>query len=179
MAVTAMLAVAGWTMLVMPQGILVPATVLLGWALLVLSIVDGAVFRFPDLLTLPLAVIGIAVTAWTDSSSLPDHVAGALLGFAVLAAIAWLYRQLRGRHGLGLGDAKLAAAAGAWLGVFNLPIVILLAAIGGLAILGVAALRRGRSALGEPVPFGVPLSLAIWLIWLYGPIAKTTLFPAS
>jgi leader peptidase (prepilin peptidase)/N-methyltransferase len=175
--VIATLGIAGWTMLVMPHGVLVPATLVLGWALLVLAIIDALVFRLPDVLTLPLAVLGLAVTAWTDRSDLLDHAAGAALGFAVLAGIAWLYHWVRGKHGLGLGDAKLAAAAGAWLGALNLPIVVLFAAIGGLVLAGVAAIRRGQSALAEPVPFGVPLSLAIWLVWLYGPIAETSLFP--
>jgi prepilin signal peptidase PulO-like enzyme (type II secretory pathway) len=32
----------------------------------------------------------------------------------------------------------------------------------------IAALRRGREALGERIPFGVALAFAIWVLWLYG-----------
>jgi leader peptidase (prepilin peptidase)/N-methyltransferase len=44
---------------------------------------------------------------------LVDHALGALAGFVSFAAIAGVYRRARGREGLGLGDAKLLAAAGA------------------------------------------------------------------
>ena len=59
--------------------------------------------------------------------------------------------------------------AGAWLGWQALPYVILLACAVGMTWVGVAALRRGKEALAERIPFGVALCLAIWIIWLYGP----------
>jgi leader peptidase (prepilin peptidase)/N-methyltransferase len=77
-----------------------------------------------------------------------------------------VYRAIRGRDGLGGGDAKLLAAAGAWVGVRALPQVVLFAAIAGLvaaAGLRIAGVRLGaQSAL----PFGPFLALATWLVWL-------------
>jgi leader peptidase (prepilin peptidase)/N-methyltransferase len=97
------------------------------------------------------------------------HAIAAAAAYLCLSLIAWSYRLLRGREGMGLGDAKLAAAAGAWLGLEPLPSVLLLASIAGIAWILASTLFRGREALSQRIPFGVPLSLAIWIVWLYGP----------
>jgi leader peptidase (prepilin peptidase)/N-methyltransferase len=101
------------------------------------------------------------------------HAFAATAAYLAMALIAWLYLRVRGREGMGFGDAKLAAAAGAWLGLEPLPSVLLLASIAGIIWILVAALIRGRAALSQRIPFGLPLSLAIWIVWLYGPIGTT------
>ncbi len=100
------------------------------------------------------------------SEPLADHAIGAIAGYAVLAGVGWLYRRLRGREGLGLGDAKLLAVAGAWLGWAALPTVVVLACAGGLALAAVRLLSRGRTGLAEPIAFGLPLCGAIWIVLL-------------
>jgi leader peptidase (prepilin peptidase)/N-methyltransferase len=94
---------------------------------------------------------------------LRDHLIGAAAGYLVLAGIAFAYARLRGREGLGLGDAKLLAVAGAWLGWRAVPIVVVIASAGGLAWAGVRLLRQGRAGLSEPIAFGAPLCAAIWV----------------
>jgi leader peptidase (prepilin peptidase)/N-methyltransferase len=142
----------------------------LGWWLLTLSWIDLRAWILPDMLTLPLVVLGLAATWWFLPGELIDHSVGAALGYLGSWAIALLYRHLRGREGLGLGDAKLLAAAGAWVGVSGLPSVVAggagmgLVAAGGLMLAGVRLDRH--SAL----PFGPFLSLVAWLVWLFGPI---------
>lgn len=143
----------------------------LGWALLSLAMADVAALRLPDGLTLPLIVAGllsVVLPAGTQpfTASLDARVIGAGVGYLALAGLARAYRSARGREGLGLGDAKLAAVAGAWLGWRMLPSVILAACV--LALIWVAArfLRRGPASLAAPLPFGAPLSLAIWLVWV-------------
>lgn len=170
LAVVLTTSIAAWSACVVPSSYLLPCTVVLGWALLTLSMIDAWVLRLPDALVFPLLALGLAIFAGAGREWF-DHAIGAVGGFLVFAAIAWSFSRLRGRPGLGLGDAKLAAVAGAWLGWMSLPSVILLSAIGGLLTYLVAALRRGPPAWREPIPFGIPLSLTIWLTWLYGPIA--------
>jgi leader peptidase (prepilin peptidase)/N-methyltransferase len=80
------------------------------------------------------------------------------------------YRRLRHREGLGQGDAKLFAAAGAWLGTAALPQVILLATAAALAMATGLALAGTRLRADTALPFGPFLALAIWLIWLFGPL---------
>jgi len=156
-----------WAALAMPLSYLLAATLLLGWTLCVLSAVDFLAFRLPDILTLPLVAIGLLLALWLPERDIIGHAIGAASGFLVLYLIATLYRQFRAREGLGLGDAKLAAAAGAWLGWQALPTVLLVASIGGLVWVSLATYFRGRSALNEQMPFGVPLCVAFWLEWLW------------
>lgn len=164
-ALWAATAVSGWLLWV---------TCALGWGLLALSLIDLRCYRLPDFLTLPLLLGGLAVTAWAWPSALPDHLLGVVLGYGALAGIGWLYRRLRGRDGLGLGDAKLLAAAGAWLSWHALPGIVLAAALLALAASVVASLlRRMPLAAATRVPFGPFLAAAIWLAWLYGPLELT------
>jgi leader peptidase (prepilin peptidase)/N-methyltransferase len=159
----------------------------LGCALLALTLIDVRTFRLPDLLTLPTLVAGLGITAAFSPESIVGHLFGAAAGYGVFAAIGWLYAALRGRDGLGLGDAKLLAAGGAWLSWQALPYVVLIAATLALLVSTVAHVARAvmpapdrpRSASSPlsgaaRIPFGPYLAAAIWLLWLYGtPNSKT------
>jgi leader peptidase (prepilin peptidase)/N-methyltransferase len=153
------------------SGWLVWASCALGWALLVLAWIDWRYFLLPDPLTLPLIPAGLAVAWAVDPARLPDHLIGACAGFAAFVAIGWLYARLRGRIGLGLGDAKLLAAAGAWISWEGLPGVVLIAALAALAVTLLGALSGRTPSATTRVPFGSYLALGIWLTWLLGPLA--------
>jgi leader peptidase (prepilin peptidase)/N-methyltransferase len=140
-----------------------PVLLLAGWTLGLLAAVDALALRLPDLVTLPLGACGLILGPWLLKTPLTDHLIGAAAGWAGLAAIGWVYARLRGRDGLGLGDAKLLGAAGAWLGWMALPSVVVLACAGGLALAALKLLRRGRAGLADPIAFGLPLSGAIWV----------------
>jgi leader peptidase (prepilin peptidase)/N-methyltransferase len=159
-----------WAALVVPHGLLLAATGALAWALLVLSAVDAAIFRLPDIVTLPLLASGLAVSWLLPDKDLTGHAIGALCGAGTFFLIAEIYRRTRGHEGLGLGDVKLAGAAGAWLGWQALPSMVLLACCAALVWVGVGVLRRGKSVLEERIPFGVALCFGIWIVWLYGPL---------
>jgi leader peptidase (prepilin peptidase) / N-methyltransferase len=144
----------------------------LGSALLVLALIDLRCFRLRDSLTLPLLVAGLIVTALVWPADLPDHLLGSVLGYTALAAIGWVYRSMRGREGLGLGDAKLLASGGAWLSWQALPSIVTIAAMLALTVVLVAwTLREMPPFATTRMPFGPYLAGAIWLIWLYGPLA--------
>jgi leader peptidase (prepilin peptidase)/N-methyltransferase len=146
-------------------------TAALGWWLLTLAIIDAEHFWLPDVLTLPLAVSGVALAASTGAAALRDALIGAAVGYGALKAIAWAYRKARGREGLGGGDAKLLGACGAWVGWMGLPTVLVLACLAGLSLV-LAARLRGRAIDGATaLPFGTFLALGTWLTWLYGPLA--------
>jgi leader peptidase (prepilin peptidase) / N-methyltransferase len=144
---------------------------LLGWWLLTLGWIDLRCWLLPDGLTLPLVIAGLAVAAAFDPEQLTARVLGAAFGYLSLLAIAALYRGLRGREGLGRGDAKLLAASGAWVGVVSLPQVVLLAALTALA--AAAGLRLAGVRIGalSALPFGPFLALATWIVWLSGSVA--------
>jgi leader peptidase (prepilin peptidase)/N-methyltransferase len=146
------------------------ATLGLGATLISLAAIDLATFRLPNTLTLALTAAGLALAPFITSAPLWWRPLSALAGFLMLAAVAEGYRRLRGRQGMGLGDAKLLAAAGAWLGLEALPSVLLWAT--GLAIAGVLAASLAGAKLGAAsrIPFGPALALGFWLVWLYGPL---------
>ncbi len=146
-------------------------TVIFGWVLLALAVMDLRSMFLADALTLPLIPAGLAVCLWLEPDAIWPHMAGAVAGAAVLAALAWGYFRLRGREGLGLGDVKLMAAAGAWVGVDGLGTVILWAVMVNAIMLALEALR-GRALSGTTqVPLGTGLATGLWLTWLYGPVS--------
>ena len=138
----------------------------LGWTLLTLAWIDRDWMLLPDILTLPLLLTGLAV-AWFDGpEALTQATLGAAAGWLGFTLIAVGYRRLRGRDGLGLGDAKLLAAGGAWVGIGLLPTVILLAAVVALTVAVPARLLHGTTSADTPLPFGPWLALGIWIVWL-------------
>ena len=139
----------------------------LGWTLLALAWIDWRHFRLLDVLTLPLLLAGLAVTWLEAPEDLTDHAIGAAAGYLGFAGLAWIYRTIRRRDGLGLGDAKLLAAGGAWLGWMALPHVILVAACGGIVVALAMAVRRGGLDGSARIPFGPWLCLSIWILRLY------------
>lgn len=141
---------------------------LLGWLLLALAILDWRHYWLPDALTLPLAFFGLTIGLWAGEATLPDRIIGGAAGYGALLAVAIGYKRLRGREGLGLGDAKLLGALGAWFGWQALPLILLIASLLGLAVM--LALGRARSATAR-VPLGAFLALAA----LPGGLAATRL----
>jgi leader peptidase (prepilin peptidase)/N-methyltransferase len=138
----------------------------LGWTLLALAWIDWDFFLLPDVLTLPLLVAGLG-EAWLDAPwALTDRAFGAIAGYAGLRLLGAIYHRLRGREGLGQGDAKLLAVGGAWLGWPALGHVLLLAAVFGLGLAVARRLRGLALTAGTALPFGPPLAAAIFFLWL-------------
>lgn len=147
-----------------PQGL---AAALLGWLLLLLAVLDVEHLWLPDRLTRLLALTGLAGGLLGMAPPLADRLIGGIAGFGVLAAIRWAYRRLRGREGLGGGDAKLLGAIGLWTGWQALPLILLGAS--GAGLLGAAALALAGRRIGARtrVPLGALLALAAWPVWLW------------
>lgn len=164
----AALGVAVWSLAILPAW-LAWATAALGWCLVALSVVDARHLLLPDELTLPLVPAGLAVAWAVEPAKLPDHALGALAGFLIVWILGLAYRKIRHREGIGLGDAKLLAAAGAWVSWQGLPGVLLLAAAGALIYSLAQAVVSRRWAPDRELPFGPYLAAALWLVWLYGP----------
>lgn len=141
---------------------------LLGWPLLTLSAIDLRSYRLPDFLTLPLIVMGLVFNSMTSPELSIHFVIGALAGYILFALVAFLYRRIRGREGLGLGDAKLLAASGAWVGWQGLPSVIMLAALMGIIVALIWTWKRKTVISTLKIPFGPFLSFSLWIVWLYG-----------
>lgn len=141
------------------------AAALLAGALAWAVMIDIDRYRLPDLLTLPMIVGGLAYVALMRGDRLLDHVIGAAAGYLSLVIVAEVYRRLRGIDGLGRGDAKLLAAAGAWLGWAALPSVIFLAASAGL-VFAIGRILAHRQSATEAIAFGPFIAAGFWALIL-------------
>ncbi len=142
-------------------------TAALGWTLLALAWIDAEHMILPDLLTLPLLLLGLAWAMLEAPDTLTDRTLGAALGYTTFRVVALVYRRLRGIEGLGEGDAKLLAACSAWLGATMLAPLLLLSALAGLA-LGLSLRLAGRLPSRQTrLPFGPCLALSAWLLRLW------------
>lgn len=144
-------------------------TVGLTAVLLAIAAIDLRTRRIPDTLSLPLLAAGLAV-AWVwpglTDTRFPDHLIGAAAGFALFAAIGEVIFRRTGQEALGLGDAKLFGAAGAWLGWQALPPVLLIASLTGLGL----AMLTGRAQRGAALAFGPWIALGFLAVWVWGAV---------
>lgn len=130
--------------------------------LIAVSVADLRTKRIPDALNAAIVLSGLGFAVLASPQGAGAHAAGAVAGFVPLALFGEAFHRLRGYEGLGLGDAKLFAGAGAWLGWRDLPLVLLIASLCGLA----AALVWRRRLTGGQIAFGPFLALGIAAVWL-------------
>jgi leader peptidase (prepilin peptidase)/N-methyltransferase len=160
--------VAVWAVLAESHPALLWTDCWLGWVLLTLAWIDWTDLLLPDVLTLPLLLAGLAVTIMRQPDALADHCLAAMLAYLAFQGVALGYRRLRGHDGLGGGDAKLIATAGAWCGLEALPFIVLGSALVGLVVaLGLAVSGRVMTRRTQ-LPFGPCIALTFWLVWLHG-----------
>lgn len=164
-----MLAVMLWAAFLAPAAAVLPTT-LLAALLVLIAVIDARHRMIPNSLNLILAIAGLAVTAWLTPYGLPFRLAAMVLGVAIILLLYFLYLWLRGREGIGMGDAKFMGAAGAWIGIKGLPSVLLLGACSGLLAVAIYALIGGKLRGDLRMAFGPFLALGLWVTWLYGPI---------
>lgn len=145
-------------------------TAMLGWMLLLIAVVDAEHFWLPDQLTLPLGAAGLGAAILPNGTGLLNAAIGAAVGFAGLWLLAFAYKRLRGRDGLGGGDPFLLAAGGAWVGWIGLPSVLLWASAAGLSLVLASRVRGKGLGGGDRLAFGVFLAVGIWMTWQFGPI---------
>ncbi|GAO79811.1 MULTISPECIES: A24 family peptidase [unclassified Sphingopyxis] len=142
---------------------------LFGWLLLPLALLDARHFWLPDRLNLLLGIVGLLLAGPLLETSLIDRWVGAIVCGLTLAAIAEFYRRVRLKDAMGGGDPKLVAAIGAWLGWQALPLMLLLASVGGI-VWALLSQRKGDQPLSErQVPFGLYACAAAWAavpLWL-------------
>ncbi len=155
--------------LVSPVAGLASAWLLFAMALVML--IDSRHLIIPDVLSLPaiplgLVAAGVVLPGGSREMAL-DHVLAAALAGAVLLGLRWLFHKIRGIAGLGLGDVKLGAAAGAWLGTAYLHWALLLASLSAViaVLLRSAVSERGTVTSATKVPFGAFIAPAILILW--------------
>jgi leader peptidase (prepilin peptidase)/N-methyltransferase len=122
--------------------------------------------RLPNVLTLPGVVLGVLFSIWLPPG-VQASVIGALLGAGILLLIRWLWRRIVGTDGMGLGDVKMLAMIGAFLGWEQVWLVLLFSSLTG-ALVGVALTVSGSRSLQSRLPFGTFLAVAAFIGSLIG-----------
>lgn len=126
-----------------------------------IDIRDGII---PDRLNLAIAGLGIVKIILT--ADLPAALEAVGEGI-VIGGVFWLLRRLyfavRGIQGLGLGDVKFLAAAGIWVGIAGIPIVLLIATVTALSCAGVLQLSGRTLTARTSLSFGPFLAAGLVL----------------
>ncbi len=144
-----------------------PAAALFGSLMLVLALIDIDHMILPDALTYPAIALGILLQPllgwarlWQGGpwGALAGGALGALLGSGVLLAVWLAWYLIRHEEGMGLGDVKMLAAIGAFLGWKGVVVALFFAALSG-AMVGLALMAWGGFGAKSKLPFGAFLAL--------------------
>ena len=143
---------------------------LFGCLMLALAAIDAEHYVLPDRLTLPGIAAGLALQPWIAGGSLRGALLGAALGGGALLAVRAAWTLVRREEGMGLGDVKMLAMVGAFLGWQGAAVTFFVATAFGAAV-GLALLALGRAGRRTRLPFGVFLAVGglvalFWGRWL-------------
>ena len=149
---------------------LTPATVtavVFSCLMLVLALIDYDHMILPDRITLPGVAVGVASQLVAPLAGLWPAVIGAALGAGILLAVWGLWLLVRREEGMGLGDVKMLALVGAFLGWPGVLVTLFFGALSG-SIVGIALMRRGSVDMRSKLPFGVFLALGGLVALFFG-----------
>ncbi len=137
--------------------LLLMARLLFGCAMIVLFVIDLQHRILPNVITLPGIAAGVLLSeiagpGWRDS------LIGVAAGGGVLWLVAEVYYRVRRQEGLGMGDVKMLAMIGAFLGWKLMLLTLILASFSG-SIIGVAVLVTKKESLKYALPFGTFLAV--------------------
>ena len=141
---------------------------IIGSSLIAIAFIDGEHRIIPDVLTLPLIPFALVFAGFAPPPSILDAGLGLVIGGGMLWALAAVYEWRTGRTGLGLGDVKLVAMLGAYMGLQPVLGVIVLGSLIGLAQ-GVWTILTRGGGRKTAIPFG-PALVAAGLLHLYAPL---------
>jgi leader peptidase (prepilin peptidase) / N-methyltransferase len=149
-----------------PSTLLV-SRLIFGCLLIVLFAIDLEHHLLPNVLTLPGILIGLAFSPFTEPG-LRSSLIGIAVGGGVLYLIAEGYYRLRHEEGLGMGDVKMLAMIGAFIG-WQLTLVTLMMASFAGSIVGLVLIASRRGGMKYALPFGTFLAMGAGLAATIGP----------
>lgn len=143
------------------------AVLVLTWFLLAMTFIDFKHQILPDVLTFPLLWIGLFVSCFNLFTTSHDAILGVIFGYGFFWSVNQTFKLFTKKDGIGQGDFKLLAAAGAWLGWQLLPFIILTSSALALAF-GITVITFKRQTRKIPIPFGPFIAIALWLGVIWG-----------
>lgn len=154
-ALTALMFAAAWWYY--GPGVLLVSRVLLGCSLIVLFAIDLEHHLLPNAITLPGIIVGFLFSFVTEPGWLSALI-GIVVGGGSLWLIAEVYYRVRHEEGLGMGDVKMLAMIGAFVG-WKLTLVTLMMASFAGSLIGLLLILMGRGSMKYALPFGTFLAL--------------------
>ncbi len=148
---TALLAIG----LVVRFGLTIPALIYFVFvaALVTISVIDIDHFIIPNRISLPGIVVGLGASLLLPALTFWDSLIGAVAGAGVLLAVFWSYYLVTHEQGLGMGDPKLLAMIGAFLGWQALGFTLFCASLTG-SLIGLGMMLTGGADRKTALPFG-------------------------
>ncbi|MCU1385091.1 MAG: Type 4 prepilin-like protein leader peptide-processing enzyme [Acidobacteria bacterium] len=164
-ALTSVVFVLAWS--AYGPGPLLASRLVFACALIVLFAIDLEHHLLPNVITLPGIVAGFAFSFVTEPGWAASLI-GLLAGGGVLYLMAITYFWVRHEEGLGMGDPKMLAMIGAFVGWKLTLVTLMLASLTGSAV-GLAMIAAGRGTLKYALPFGCFLAAGAALAATVGP----------
>ena len=149
-----------------------------GWALAcigvltiglgILSVIDFKTGYLPDVIVAPLGLLGlgVAVVGSPIEVTWPMALLGATINAGIFYGLRWIVSRMKGREAMGLGDVKLVAAGGLWLGPLGLPYIMAVSGVATLLGVGLASLISRKPLWQGEMPLGPGLALGIWGVFI-------------
>ena len=131
--------------------------VIFGCMLIVLFGIDLEHHLLPNVITLPGIIVGFAFSFFTEPGWLASLI-GILVGGGSLYGVAEAYYWVRKEEGLGMGDVKMLAMIGAFLGWKLTLVALMMASLSG-TVIGVALIVSKRGGMKYALPFGTFLAI--------------------
>ncbi len=128
-------------------------------SLIVVAWIDMDFYIIPDAISLPGIVIGFLSSVFILNLNWLDSLLGIALGGGSLLSIALIYQLIRNKEGMGMGDVKLLAMIGAFLGWRSIIFIIIASSFLG-SIIGATYLMFSKEDSSKQIPFGPFISIA-------------------
>ena len=138
---------------------------IIGPALLIISIIDINHKIIPDIITIPGILFGLIAGSYLVG--LKDSSLGLLVGGSIFLIISEIYYRIRGRIGMGGGDIKFIAAAGALVGVQQIVLIVFISSFMG-SLVGLVGLAGKKVNALSKIPFGPFLSGGTLIVYFWG-----------
>ena len=153
--------------------------IILSLSFLIIFFIDLKHFIIPNILTFSLMIIGFIKSFDPNLDSMfPNYInslIGGILGYGIIWSIIFIYKAVRKKEGMGLGDAKLFGAIGFWFGWVSIPFIIFLSSITAL-IHVIPSLFNKSKNISSQIPFGPYIILATLIYVVFESNIKSLIF---
>jgi leader peptidase (prepilin peptidase)/N-methyltransferase len=125
---------------------------------IIIFFIDLKHYIIPNELTFPLMAIGFlkSFDPNLNQTIFPNYInslIGGLVGYSIIWLIIFIYKKIRNKEGMGLGDAKLLAVIGFWFGWLSIPFTIFISSVVAL-ILVIPSILKKSKGMASQIPFG-------------------------